>query len=160
MVPVADMGNTLGFLEFALAFPQVAEHQQSGQAVAKPTADFLKKTLLRGRPGPRIGALVQAEQVRSINLRVDRYCDEGLYAETLCELRRQWAIGFGTELHGAAGSSRGLEHIDDFRIDGQIYPQSEGTGIFRPSSLHRGAPCWRFRIPWVHQPRAIAREDR
>src|SRR5882757_10361777 len=160
MVPVADMGDTLGFLEFALAFPQVAEHQQSGQAVAKPTADFLEKTLLSGRPSPRIGALVQAEQVRFINLRVDSYCNEGLYAETLCELPRQWTIGFGTELHGAAGSSRRLKHIDAFRIHRQIYPQSEGTGIVRPSILHRGAPCWRFRIAWVHQPRAMAREDR
>src|SRR5580704_12259263 len=160
MVPMADMGDALGLLEFGLAFPQVAKHQQSGQAVGKAAADRLEKALLSLYPITRIGALVQAEQIRLISLRIDRYRDHGLYSETLRDLRRHGTAGSGTELYCIVGSPRGSKYLRDFRIDGQIRSQSEGTGITRPSMLHHGTPRWRVGIARVNQPCAVAFEDR
>src|SRR5258708_4604732 len=89
------MRDALGFCQSGLALSQVAKHQQRGQGVGQPSPDLLEEALLLGRPDPRVRALVQPEQIRSISLRVDGYCNLGAYAETrrrLCGQRmlRTW----------------------------------------------------------------------
>src|SRR4051794_11882922 len=74
-LPVADTRNTLGLFQLALAFSQVAKHQQACQGVGHPSADLPKELLLLRRPGSRIRALVQPEHVRLADLGIDRHSD-------------------------------------------------------------------------------------
>src|SRR5437879_625654 len=154
------MCDALGFFEPGLAFSKVAKHQQTCQRVGHPSADRLKELLLLRRPGPRVRALVQPEHVRFVYLGIDGHSDDGLYAESFRELRRDRMLRSRTESDGTAGGSRGLEYIGDLRIHRQINSQSEGAGEVRPSMLHLRSPRWGLRIPGIDQPGSVAIKDR
>src|SRR5207245_9284130 len=66
-------------------------------------------------------------------------------------------------LHDAlpiSGRSHDLEDVRDFRIDGEVASQGEGTRELGPSMLHRHFPRRGVRITGMDQPRSIAIEDR
>ena len=87
-------------------------------------------------------------------------CDLRLYAETLRRLCRKRMFRSRTESHRTAGGPDGLEHFRDFRVHGQIKPQGEEAGKFRPSMLHHHSPRASLRITGIDQPRSVAVEDR
>src|SRR5215813_7573818 len=110
------MRDALSFFQSGLTVAQVAEHQQTGQGVFQPLADRLEKSLFLRRPDSRGRALVQPEQVGFIYLGVDRFCQQGLYAETLLQLRRHRMVRSRAESYRTAGSPRGLKYSGNILV--------------------------------------------
>ena len=62
--------------EARFAFLQPAEHEQIRERVGEPPPDLLEQPLLLLRPRSRMRALMQAEQVRLIDLGIERHKHE------------------------------------------------------------------------------------
>src|SRR5712692_964532 len=159
-LPVADMRDALGLFQFALAFAQVAKHQEAGQSILQPSADLLEEPLFLRCPGSRVRALAETEHVRLSALRVEGHDDPGLDAQFLRHLGRQGILRSRPEYHGAARRPHGSEQVGGLRVHRHVGADGEEAGKFRASTLHPHPVRDGLRIAGIGQPRSIALEDR
>ncbi len=143
---------------FTLA--ETAKNRQARQRVGEPPADLLEQALLARRPCARVRALAEAEHVRLITFRVDGHHHPGLDAEALGEVGRQRMVGLRSELDRAAGGTDGAKHGGRMAVHRHVFTHGIEAGELRTRPLHLHAVRFGLGVARVHQPRAIAVEDR
>ena len=139
-LPPAHVREALRRLEPALAFAQAAKGDEAAQRIGEPVADLLEQALLVVRPGARLRALVQAEEIRPVAFRAQRHEHLGAHAEALGDLRLHLALVAGPGQQGAAGIERGARHFRGIRRHRHIAPAGERARELRPRVLHDDAP--------------------
>src|SRR5438034_1030738 len=123
-------------------------------------ADLLEQELLSRCPAARVRALAGAEDVRPLTLRVERHHNPGLDKAALRQLARQRMRRVRSELDRTAGRPQGAKHLSRLRVDRHLVAHAEETGEFRTRPLHLDLVRDGLGVTGMHQPRAIAVEDR